>query len=95
MREYELTMVLDPDLNADDQKKLLEKIEKVVASLKGKILKNLKLGLMSLAYAIRKKDHGFFYRWELSLPEDKAKEVDNKLKIEDGVIRYLLIKIGR
>lgn len=44
MRDYELVLVIDPDLTGDDQKKLLSQVKKIIEELKGKVGKNRRVG---------------------------------------------------
>ena len=39
MKNYELTLVIDPDLTSADQKKLVEKVKKIVEEVEGKVNK--------------------------------------------------------
>ena len=92
MRDYELTLVIDPDLTSEKQKKLLTKIKKVIVDLKGKVGKTDEWGRKELAYPIKKKTLGYYFFLESKLPEKGLGELEKKLKLEEGVIRYLLVK---
>jgi small subunit ribosomal protein S6 len=92
MRDYELTLVLDPDLTSENQKKLTEKIKKTIEELKGKVEKFDEWGRKELAYPIKKKKMGFYLLWEIKLPEKAPPELNKKLKLEEEVIRFLLVK---
>lgn len=92
MREYELVLVVDPDLTSEKQKKQLEKIKKIIADLKGEVQKTVEWGKKELTYPIKKKNLGYYFLWELNLPEKIYGEFDKKLKLEEGVIRYLLVR---
>lgn len=88
-------MILDPDISSPDQDKFIEKIGKMLAGFKGDLGKPKRLGLMALAYPIKKKSSGFFWRGTVKLPEDKLKEIDAKLRTEEAILRYLLVRIER
>jgi len=92
MRNYELTLVIDPDLSSADQKKLVEKAKKIVEELKGKISKVTEWGKKELAYPIKKKTMGYYFLCFLNLPEDGVEKLDKKLKVEEGIIRFLQVK---
>jgi len=92
MRNYELTLVIDPDLTSADQKKLVEKVKKIVEEVEGKVNKTIEWGKKELAYPIKKKKMGYYFLCLLSLPEDGVEKIDKKLKVEEGIIRFLQIK---
>ena len=92
MKDYELTLVLDPDLSSEDQKKLTEKIKKIIEDTKGKVEKVNDWGKRELAYPIKKKKMGFYFLWEIKLALGDLDKIDKKIKIEEGVMRYLIIR---
>ena len=92
MRDYELALVIDPDLTASNQKKLLTEFKTFIKNLEGKVVAEEKWGKKELGYPIKKKELGVYFFWQLSLPEDKPGELDKKLRVEEGILRFLLIK---
>jgi len=92
MFDYELTLILDPDLSSEDQKKLIEKIKKIIEDTKGKVEKTNDWGKKELAYPIKKKKMGDYFLWEIKADPEQIDKVDKKLKIEEGVMRYLIIR---
>lgn len=92
MRDYELTLVVDPDLTSEKQKKLVAKTQKIITDLKGKISKTEDWGKKELTYPIKKKTLGYYFFLETKLPEKGPAEIEKKLKLEEGIIRYLLIR---
>ncbi len=92
MRDYELTLVIDPDLTGDDQKKQITKIKKIIEDSKGKVEKTNDWGKRELAYPIKKKNEGYYFLLVVKLSEKLPAELDNKLKLEESLLRYLLVK---
>lgn len=92
MRDYELVLVIDPELSGEDQKKLLAKVQKIVEDLKGKVEKKDEWGRKELAYPIKKKNLGYYFLLAIKLPPEAPAQVDKKLKLEEKIIRYLLVK---
>lgn len=91
MRNYELTLVLPGKATAAKKKDVLEKIEKIVKVNKGKVVKADDWGKKDLAYNIAKNDSGIFLYFDLEMPTEAVKNIKDKLKLEDDIIRYLLI----
>jgi len=92
MRIYELTLVVDPDLTSEKQKDQLAKIKKIITLLKGAVKKTTEWGKRELAYPIKKKNMGYYFLWEIELPEKNLGEFYRKIKLEEGIMRYLLVK---
>ncbi len=92
MRDYELVLVIDPDLTGADQKKLVSKVKKIIEELKGKVEKTDEWGKREFVYPIKKKDLGYYFLLVMKLPSTAPTQVENKLKLEEKIIRYLLVK---
>ena len=87
-----MTLVLDADLKSEDQKKLIAKIKKTIEENKGKIEKEEEWGKKELAYPINKKKNGFYLLLNLESSKEDLPKIDKKLKIEEGVLRYLILR---
>ncbi|HUS60144.1 MAG TPA: 30S ribosomal protein S6 [Nevskiaceae bacterium] len=94
MRDYELTLIIDPDLSAEDQKKVITKVKKIIIDLKGKVEKLDEWGKKPLSYPIKKKNMGSYFYLEIKLPAESANQIDKKLKIEESVMRYLIVSLS-
>lgn len=92
MFDYELTLILDPDLSSEDQKKLIEKIKKIIEDTKGKVEKTNDWGKKELAYPIKKKTMGDYFLWEIKADSGQIDKIDKKIKIEEEVLRYLILR---
>jgi len=92
MRNYELVIVIDGKTTAAKKKTTLEKIEKLVTSVKGKLGKVKEWGTKELAYKIGKSDTGAYLILPLELDGAGAKDISSKLRLETDLIRYLLIR---
>lgn len=93
MNKYELTVVLDGKSAAPKKKKVAESLEKVLALFKGKIETSKDWGVKELAYKIGKSETGFYLFFELELDPAGVKALNEKLRTDADVIRFLLIKI--
>lgn len=91
MRNYELTIVLPGKTTAAKKKDVIEKIEKIVTVSGGKITKTDDWGKKELAYKIEKNEEGLFLYFELEMPSSGVKNIKDKMKLEDDILRYLII----
>ena len=92
MKNYELTVLIHPDLemNLDPA---LDKVKKLIESNGGKIVKEENDGKKRLAYSIAGQDFAVYYFYELELPAEAPAKISSVLNITDEVIRYLLVTV--
>jgi len=93
MNKYELTAILDGKVSPAKVKALKERIEKLIATFGGKVEKVSDWGVKDLAYKIAKSTSGYYLLFELELDGPSNKGLDLKLKMEEEVVRYLLIRV--
>jgi len=89
MRDYELVVLIHPDLeiNLDEP---LKKVASVVTDNGGKIIKQDIWGKRKLAYPIRKENFAVYVYFEIQLPAEAVAKVEGLYNITDEVIRYLI-----
>ena len=91
MKEYELTVLVHPDLETDLDK-ALAKVRALVTDNGGEIIKEDNWGKKRLAYSIKREDFAVYVYFEVNLPADAPLKISNVLNITDEVLRYLLVK---
>lgn len=91
MNTYELTVVLDGKSGAAKKKKVTEGIEKVLATFKGKIKETKDWGVRDLAYKIGKSMTGLYTFFELEMEAAGAKVLNEKLRTDADILRFLVI----
>ena len=92
MKEYELTVLLHPDLEIDLEAPLT-KVRSIITSAGGEITKEDNWGKKKLAYRIRREDFAVYVYFELKLPAAAPLKISNTLNITDEVLRYLLVTV--
>jgi small subunit ribosomal protein S6 len=93
MKEYELTVLIHPDLEVDIETPI-NKIHDIVKSNGGTITSEDNWGKKRLAYKIKAQEFAVYVYMEVSLPADAPLKISNTLNITDEVIRYLLVTIN-
>lgn len=91
MNKYELTLVLDGKSGAAKKKKVTETLEKILGLFKGVIKESKEWGVKELAYKIEKSETGLYLFFEIELEGKGAKALNEKLRTDADIIRYLLI----
>jgi small subunit ribosomal protein S6 len=91
MKNYELTVLIHPDLEVDLEKPLA-KVRDIVTTAGGKIVKEDNWGKKRLAYPIKKQDFAVYVYFDVELPAEAPLKISNIFNITDEVVRYLLVK---
>jgi small subunit ribosomal protein S6 len=91
MRIYELTVVLDPTLGEDGIGRQLERIKSVIEGQGGSIVKEDRWGLRAMAYRIGRQTQGYYTIFEWEGPSSLITELDRMLRLEESVLRHLII----
>lgn len=91
MNEYELTVLIHPDLEANLDA-ALDKVRSLITTSGGEITKEDNWGKKKLAYQIRREDFAVYVCFEVKLPATAPLKISNTLNITDEVLRYLLVK---
>ena len=92
MKEYELTVLIHPDLETDLETPL-NKVRELVKVNGGNIIKEDVWGKKKLAYRIKKEDFAVYAYFEVALPAEAPLKISNTLNITDDVLRYLLVTV--
>ncbi|MBT9256798.1 30S ribosomal protein S6 [Phycicoccus sp. MAQZ13P-2] len=94
MRQYELMVILDPELDDRTIQPSLEKLLKVVITDGGSIDTVDVWGRRRLAYEIKKKAEGIYAVVNFTSEPATAKELDRQLGLNETVMRTKLLRPG-
>lgn len=89
MRDYELVVLLHPDLEINLDKPL-KKVKEIITGSGGKVIKQDVWGKRKLAYTINKESFAVYVYFDIQLPPESVAKAEGLLNITDEVIRYLL-----
>ncbi len=92
MRDYELTVLLKPTLSDKELDKEVKGLSELLSKAGAKILRKDDPKKQNLAYEIAKAREAFYVFWEFNLAPVTVESLEQKLKLNENVIRYLLIK---
>ncbi len=91
MQQYELAVVYDPGLEVD-LSKAEDRVKKIIADNKGKMVSSDNWGKRKLAYPIKKHDHGVYVFYTVELEPTSLSKIEGTLNITNEVIRYLIVR---
>jgi small subunit ribosomal protein S6 len=92
VKEYEPTVLIHPDLEADLETPLT-KVRDIIKNAGGTIVREDNWGKKKLAYAINREDFAVYVYMDVELPADAPLKISNTFNITDEVLRYLLVKV--
>ena len=92
MTKYEIMFIVKATLDDAAQKKYVNEVQKLITDNKGKVIEFKEIGRKKLAYPINDEVSGFYYLMNAEASSETIKEFDRKLKINENIIRHLILK---
>ena len=92
MQDYELTVLVG---GTADEKGVAKTAKTVAAHLEqsgAKIIMKADPEKKTLAYPVNRNLSGSYLYWEVSVPPEAVAKLEQKLKLEENVIRYLIVR---
>ena len=88
MNEYEVMLLLDPELAEERANEIIQRIRDAVEGAKGKWDGHEPWGRRRLAYEIAHKGEAVYHLLLFTCPVETLDEITRVLKITDGVMRH-------
>jgi small subunit ribosomal protein S6 len=92
MRQYELMIILDPEIEERTVAPSLDKYLSVIKTDGGSVDKVDIWGRRRLAYDIEKKSEGIYAVVDFTSTSDTAKELDRQLGLNEVVLRTKILR---
>ena len=92
MKKYELTVVINPNLDEEAVKAELAAVQALVERFGGTIEKVDEWGKRRLAYEINDRTEGFYYLVNFKADSEFPKELERQYKITEGILRTIVIR---
>jgi small subunit ribosomal protein S6 len=92
MKEYELTVLIHPDLEVDLETPLA-KVRDIITSSGGEIISEDNWGKKKLAYRIKREDFAVYVYMDVKLPADAPLKISSTFNITEEILRYLLVTV--
>lgn len=91
MREYELVVILHPDLDENAVNDMIKRISGWITDGGGEVVKMDIWGKRELAYIIRKQKYGQYILFNLNMDSKFGATLERNLGFLEPVMRYLLV----
>ena len=92
MRKYELVFISNPNLDDEATESIINKYVDIIKKQDGELLEIEKIGKRNLAYKIKHLTEGFYATIYFRSIPDVVKELDRVLKIDDNIIRHIIVR---
>jgi small subunit ribosomal protein S6 len=94
LRDYELVVILNPEIGDDVVGDSLERLNQSVTSRGGEVVDVNHWGRRRLAYPIKRHFEGNYIVSQIKLDPDQVPDLESSLRISEEVIRHLIVKAG-
>lgn len=91
MSRYELALVVSAKIEDEARAAVVEKAKAYVTRFGGTITEVEEWGKKRLAYEIQKMREGFYYFIQFEAEPTCPAELEARMRIMDGVLRYLIV----
>ena len=93
MALFEHIVLLKQDLSSSDLEAEIKNHEDTISELDGSIISKESWGLRNLAYPIKNNKKAFYELMNIELPNENIKKINEKLNMNENVIRYITVKV--
>ena len=92
MNKYELCVVVNAKLEDDGRAAVVDKCKALIERFGGTITNVDDWGKKKLAYEVQKMKEAYYYFIQFEAEATAPIEIENRIRIMDGVIRYLVVR---
>lgn len=91
MREYELVIITQADLEETAYNDVLNKVNGWITESGGEVAKTELWGKRRLAYLIRKQSEGVYALLHVKMPANFGAQLERNLRFLEPIMRFLLV----
>lgn len=95
MRRYETFIILDPDLSAELRLPVIERVTAIMAQMGGFLVRIDEWGSRKLAYAIAKKERGYYVRFDFCGSGELVNEMERFFRIDERVLKHMSVLLDQ
>jgi small subunit ribosomal protein S6 len=95
MRRYETIIITDPDLSAEQREPVLQRVNDVVEQGDGYLALTDEWGARKLAYEVKKKDRGYYIRFDYCGTGAVVDEIERFFRIDDRILKYMTVLVDK
>jgi small subunit ribosomal protein S6 len=93
VREYEVTIIINPNLDDSARNEIIERVEGWLTSEDGEYKPAIHhWGQRSLAYPIRSQTEGYYVHYEVTLEPQRMNNVEREILYLEDILRHLVVR---
>lgn len=95
MREYEVTIIIQPKLEEQGRNELIEQVTSWIAGEETSEESKPEAkhwGLRKMAYPIQKFSEGYYVHYSTNLDPQRVIDIERNFQYNENIIRYLVIR---
>jgi small subunit ribosomal protein S6 len=93
VRDYELVMVVTPEVGDEGLPGTVERVRGFIQDRGGEVKQEDVWGRRRLAYPIRRQTEGYYVVTQFSLDPQAVRALEGNLELAEDVIRHLVVKL--
>lgn len=91
MRDYELVIIVTPDIDETATADVVEKVKNWITEAGGSIESFEEWGRQKLAYLVRNNKEGQYYLFNLKLEPTAVVSLERNFRLQESILRFLII----
>ena len=95
MRRYETFVIIDPDISEDERGPVIERVQELITQMDGFLVFTDSWGERKLAYEIRKKERGYYVRFDYCGLAPLVNEIERFFRIDDRALKYMTVLLDK
>ena len=92
MREYELVLIINPELDETETDSLIESVKNNVESNGGEVLKVDPWGRKRLSFPIKRNSDGYYVLLIFNSEPAFVRELTNSLRVVESIFRHMIVQ---
>ncbi|MBA4537649.1 30S ribosomal protein S6 [Bacillus aquiflavi] len=92
MRKYEIMYIIRPNIEDEAKTALVERFDSIITENGGEVIESKDWGKRRLAYEINDFRDGYYRLMKVNATPDAVEEFSRLAKINEDIIRHLVIK---
>lgn len=93
MNKYESVIIINPNIEDDKIKELIESFKKVITDNQGTVTRVEELGKKKLAYEIKKCKEGYYAVLYFESNANVISELERLYRIKDEIMKFITVRI--
>jgi small subunit ribosomal protein S6 len=95
MRRYETFVIADPDITQEQRDLLLDRVKELIGQMSGMLVFEDIWGEKKLAYEIKKKERGYYVRFDYCGGAELVNEIERFFRIDDRALKYMTVLLDK